>query len=278
MTSATRGQIIPLFLTVVAFFGLSLALYAFIHILNLFPTQTKIITQIRPVDVLVGMTIYLKTSIDFAIFIGNLMRKNTGLKKRIAIEFGTAAGNALGTLSILAVWFFLKGAPVALLVMIVIASLVLFRMAQESFEEFLHKGTFLQFHKSVSFLNQQVKIINKVSKPFINFIIPNLSLISVKKMSFFPLLFFSFTIPFILGLDDFAGYVPLFSIVNVFSFSIGVFLGHMLLNIGLFIMPKKTTSLVENPAILLLGGLAFVGIASWGFYEAFKILLSLLGF
>ena len=49
------------------------------------------------------------------------------------------------------------------------------------------------------------------------------------------LLLFSFSVPFILGLDDFAGYVPLFNIINVFGFSLGVIGAHMLLNIALFI-------------------------------------------
>jgi len=273
MKISVKELIIPLALAVIAFLGLSTILYFFIHILNLFPIQARIIPQLRLADVLVGLTIYLKTSIDFAIFIGNLMRKNIGWKKRVAIEFGTAAGNALGTLFILAIWYFLKEAPLLLVAMIIIASLVLLRMAEESLEEFLHKRNFLAFHNSISFLNQQVKLINKITKPLLGRISPNLSLTGIKEMSFFSLLFFSFTIPFILGLDDFAGYVPLFSVVNVFGFAVGVFLGHMLLNLGLFIMPKKTTKLVENSIVLLIGGVAFVGIATWGFVEAIKILL-----
>jgi len=54
-------------------------------------------------------------------------------------------------------------------------------------------------------------------------------------MAFLPLCVFSFTVPFILGLDDFAGYVPLFDLINVFGFAIGVFSGHMFLNIMLYI-------------------------------------------
>ena len=81
---------------------------------------------------------------------------------------------------------------------------------------------------------------------------------------------------FILGLDDFAGYIPLFSIVNVFGFAVGVFLGHMILNIGLFISPKTTTALVRTPIVMIIGGVAFVGIAAWGIYEAIHLALQLL--
>lgn len=78
--------------------------------------------------------------------------------------------------------------------------------------------------------------------------------------------------PFILGLDDFAGYVLLFNIVNVFGFGIGVFLGHMVLNIFLCISPKRTIQAVKNPLIAFIGSVAFIILACWGFYEAFKLL------
>jgi hypothetical protein len=82
----------------------------------------------------------------------------------------------------------------------------------------------------------------------------------------------SFTVPFILGLDDFAGYVPLFNVVNVFGFAIGVFLGHMVLNIFLYLSPKRTIQAVKNPIISLVGSIAFVLLAGWGLFEAYKLL------
>ena len=91
-------------------------------------------------------------------------------------------------------------------------------------------------------------------------------------MAIWGLLASSFTIPFILGLDDFAGYVPVFDIVNVFGFSIGVIVGHMILNIFLFISPKNTIKAVKNPVVSILGSVAFVALALWGFYEVYKIL------
>jgi hypothetical protein len=92
------------------------------------------------------------------------------------------------------------------------------------------------------------------------------------KKTLFALLAMSFTVPFILGLDDFAGYVPLFSIVNVFGFSIGAMLAHMVLNISLYISPNRTIAAVKNPVLSLLGSIAFVGLAVWGFIEAFGLL------
>jgi len=156
--------------------------------------------------------------------------------------------------------------------MILIASFVLIRMAEESFEEFLKYKNFTQIHSSISILQKQLNLINKFSGKFLKPIIPNLSITNIKVLSFVNLAIFSITIPFILGLDDFAGYIPLFSVINIYGFTIGVFFGHMILNIGLFLSPQKTIILVRHPIILLIGGIAFVGIAFWGFWEVFKIL------
>lgn len=87
---------------------------------------------------------------------------------------------------------------------------------------------------------------------------------------------FSFTIPFVLGLDDFAGYIPLFTLINVFGFSLGILLGHMLLTIGLFAFPKKTVEVVKHPIVLIVGGIAFIGLGIYGFYESIVILLGII--
>ena len=82
----------------------------------------------------------------------------------------------------------------------------------------------------------------------------------------------AFTVPFVLGLDDFAGYVPVFNIVNVFGFIVGVLLGHMILNIALYVSPRRTIATIENPVIAFVGGVAFVLLAGWGFVEAFRLI------
>lgn len=275
MKGTLKEQAIPLSLTVVTFLVLCTLLYITISLLNLFPASQKIQVILKPQDILVGMTIYLKTAIDFAIFIGNLMHTNPGWKKRIAIEIGTAVGNTGGTILILVLWNFFREVPLLMAVMIIIASLVLLRMAEESLEEFLQKRKKIPskpLHKSISFVEQQLDMINKLCKPVLGKLIPETGMTNSKSLSFWNLAWFSFTVPFILGLDDFAGYIPLFSVVNVFGFSVGVFLGHMILNASLFLSPDNTTKIVRHPIVLLIGGLAFVGIAGWGFYEVFHLL------
>ncbi len=272
-TKTLKEQLIPLSLTVLTFFALCALLYAFIFFLNLLPSQQKIDLTLRKRDILVGLTIYLKTSIDFAIFIGNLMRTNPGWKKRVSIEVGTAVGNAAGTLAILLIWNFFREVPILMAVMIAIASLVLLRMAEESIEEFLHtQNPQGKIHKTASLLSRQLGLLNRLFKPMLGKLIPNSSITNIKTLSFLNLAVFSFSIPFILGLDDFAGYIPLFSIINVFGFAVGVFLGHMVLNVSLFLSPSRTVSLVKQPIILVTGGIAFIGIALWGFYETYHII------
>jgi len=269
-------QLVPIILTVFTFLVLSTLLYGFLLFMNSFLLQNQVILDFRKRDVLIGIAVYLKTAIDFAIFIGNLMRTNPGWKKRIAIELGTAVGNAFGTFLVLAIWIFFKQIPILMAIMVFIASVVLFRMAQESFEEFLkQKKSFIKMRMPAYLLQSQLNVVSRLFRPLIGFFVPNLKLTRAKKLTFANLIVFSFTIPFILGLDDFAGYISLFSIINVFGFALGVLLGHMLLNIGLFTFPKKTVQIVTHPFVLIGGGFAFIVLGLWGFIETARVLLSI---
>lgn len=268
-----KNQVIALSLTVITFVVMVGLLWVEILLINFWSSE-KIITHFRISDVLIGMTIYLKTSIDFAIFIGRLMEKNPGLKGRIGIEIGTALGNAVGTFAILLLWAVFKEINWLLAIMIIIAALVLIRLAQDGLEHInTNQSSYpLLFRKGVRFLDVVLKKVNKPIEPVLSKILPAHSLSVTKKATLSGLLALSFTVPFVLGLDDFAGYVPLFNIVNVFGFAIGVFAGHMLLNIFLYISPKRTIALVKNPLISLLGSIAFIGLAAWGLYEAYLLL------
>lgn len=269
------SQVVPLCLTTIIFGFFVAFLYVEILFLNRF-TAMDIVRNVHLTDILVGMTIYLKTSVDFAIFIGNLMSKFRGWKNRIAIEIGTGAGNAAGTFMILFIWNFFRTVEWILAIMIFVAALVLLRLAEDGLEhaqagnnQNMPKG----FYVVVENFAKTLFFINKFSRRFLSFIIPNLSMKAENKnVKFWGLFAFAFSIPFILGLDDFAGYVPLFNVVNVFGFAIGVLAGHMILNIFLFLSPTKTISVVKNPIIAFLGSIAFVLLAFWGFWEVYKIL------
>lgn len=269
-------KIIPVFLTVLTFFVLSTLLYGVLLILDSLHLQYPIILDFRKRELLFGILIFLKTAIDFAIFMGNLMHTNPGWKKKIAIAFGTSIGNAFGTFLILTVWTLFKEIPALMVISILLSSVILLKLSEESFELFLkQKRSFIKIRMPVGLLQNQLDFVNSLFRPILKFFVPDLNLTRTKKLSFINLIVFSFTIPFILGINDFAGYIPLFEYVNVFGFTLGVMLGHMLLTIGLFSLPKKTVGIVKHPIILIGGGLAFLAIGIFGFYEAFKILLSI---
>lgn len=270
--SFAKRQLLPLSLTVVAFAILTALIYVEIHVLNQF-TVDDILLTINPLDVIIGLTIYLKTSIDFAVFIGNLMHKNPGTKNRIAIELGTALGNAAGTMAILLIWTFFKEVRWLLVIMIFLAAIVLFKLAEDSLEHAKDAPNHPKwFHFIVHKLEKVLHYFNVLTRPLLRRILPEGGMKASGFTKFWPLFLFSFSVPFILGLDDFAGYVPLFSIINVFGFAIGVFAGHMILNILLYISPERTIKLVKLPAFSLLGAVAFVMLGVYGFIEIAKII------
>lgn len=273
MKKTTRNQLIALPLTVLTCIVLVGFLFVEIVILNRFSSD-DISLHVRLGDILIGLTIYLKTSIDFAMFIGRLMEKNPGLKGRIGIEIGTAFGNAAGTFGILLIWTFFKEVDWLLAIMIFIAALVLIRLAQDGLEHIdTDKPSYpAAFRKGVKTFDRGLGFINKGLNPLLSRLLPSRSLKVTKQVGLWSLLTLAFTVPFILGLDDFAGYVPLFDVVNVFGFAIGVFVGHMILNIFLFISPKRTIALVKNPIISLVGSIAFILLAALGLFEAYKLL------
>lgn len=270
------AQVLPLSLTLIVAGVFTLLVYGEINLLNTF-TATDISTKIRWVDVGIGFTIYLKTSIDFAIFMGGLMQKNTGWKSRIAIEIGTAAGNAIGTMTILLVWTFFKEVEWLLALMIIVAALVLITLAEDGLEhaKAADRGYPAIFKKTVSVFERFLRFTNLIARPIVSRVLPGGGLQSVAKATFWSLMSFAFLIPFILGLDDFAGYVPLFSLVNIYGFCIGVFFAHALLNALLYLSPERTIRAVKNPVISLVGSMAFIGLAGLGIYEAAKLLFGL---
>ncbi len=267
-----QRQILPLILTVVVFFVLVGIFWLEIVGLNKV-TATDILLKVRWLDVLVGLTIYLKTSIDFAIFIGRLMDKFPTWKGRVAIEIGTAIGNAAGTMMILLIWTFFKEIRWLLALMIFLAALVLFRLAEDSLEHAKDEDGKMPawFRRFVEGFEYGLDKVNKAIAPILKYVLPSLQVKDQIQKGFWSLFIASFTVPFILGLDDFAGYVPLFSVVNVFGFGIGVFAGHMILNILLYISPARTIKVVKHPVISLVGSIAFVGLGIWGLVEVIKI-------
>ena len=268
------NQVVPLLLTFVVCAAGVGVLFLEIKLLNLFVVAREpIVPVLRLSDILIGMTIYLKTSIDFAIFIGRLMQQYPGWKNRILIEIGTAFGNIAGTLAILLIWDLFREVRVLMAVMITLAALVLLRMAEEGLEHVKDEmGTYkVSFGGFELWLEKILHSFNQMVAPVLSRLVPQTDMKAGTKKTVMGLFILAVTIPFILGLDDFAGYIPLFNVINVFGFATGVFLGHMILNIALFLSPKSTIRIVKNPIISFFGSVAFVGLALWGLFEAAKL-------
>ena len=251
-------------------------LFGEILVLNHF-TFDDIALHIRVQDILVGVVIYLKTSIDFAIFMGSLMQQNRGWKSRIAIEIGTAFGNGIGTLAVLIIWTFFKEINWLLALMTLVAAIVLVRLAEDGLEHAKtdDRGYPRIFRRMVTYLEKTLRFINTITNPVVSRILPGSTMQSKAKTTFWSLIGFAFLIPFVLGIDGFAGYVPLFSLVNVFGFCVGVFFAHAILNAFLFLSPEHTIKIVKNPVMSFLGSLAFLVLAVWGVYESIGLLFHL---
>jgi hypothetical protein len=267
--SAVLRQSIPLVLTVVILGILLVILHATLFLFNQIPGTIPLLLIIRPQDVIIGATIYLKTEIDFALLLGRLMHIYPGWRNRVALEIGSALGNAGGTILIIAIWILFKHIDILLALMIIVASLVLFELAHSGLE-YLSRWRFSLLHTVLDF-------IVKITNPLLSRLIPNIhaDLTGKENLSWKKLAVFSIKMPFILGLDDFAGYVPLFSVVNVYGFAVGVFCAHTLLNIFLFLSPKRTISIVKNEYVSFIGILIFVGLAFYGLFEAGKIIVGM---
>jgi hypothetical protein len=274
--SILKTQIIPLALTIITALALIGILTVEVIVLNAY-TLRDIVLHFNVFDVLLGITIYLKTSIDFAIYIGNLMAKNRDWRHRIAIEVGTAAGNAVGTMFVVILWAFFKEITWLLVAMIVLASIVLLKLAEDGLEHARTSDDAYPrwFRKTVTITELFLATINRVTAPVVSLIIPNVNARTPETLTFGALFILAFTVPFVLGLDDFAGYVALFNVINVYGFAIGVILAHMTLNILLYISPRHTIAVVKNAIISLIGSLAFIGIALWGLFEALTLTFKL---
>lgn len=178
-----KEQVIPITLTGVLFIILWALLYVEIQVLNHFQSTDPIQLNLLWADVLVGMTIYLKTSIDFAIFIGHLMRTHVGVRNRVAIECGTAIGNALGTFVILALWNIFREIDWLLAIMVILASLVLFKLAEDGLEHAQdEQGKYPTIFKhAVDGLELILEIINRFTQPLLSILVPHASLNTTTK-------------------------------------------------------------------------------------------------
>lgn len=262
-------QIVLIFIAFIIFIALSLFLKEFLAYLNNLHYFNNFSFNLQLGGLLLGITIYLKTSFDFAFFIGRLMERYPGWLNRLAIETGTAIGNFFGILLVLFIWLYFQENNILFIVMIFIASLILFELSYSGLEHIAswQEGGIKKILYQL--LEIPLRPIVRAELPILGKALPNLGqkFQGKSEVKWFSLLLFTFTIPFILGADDFAGYIPLFKLVNVYSFSVGILLAHTLLNISLFSFPAKTILLVKNQYVTYLGNLLFALLGIYGLIQ-----------
>lgn len=266
--SILYSQIIPLLVAFVSTIIFIAILFANITISNSVFPKDPIVLAVRVGDFLLGLYLYVKTSIDFAVFIGSMLSTNQGWKNRIAVEWGTSIGNFLGTLLVLWVWtIFRQTSPLLEGIIVLIASFVLLELAAGSLSR-INKDTL--FARTANFLLK----IRFITSTFLGWM-PDLegTMAGKKLPSFKALLLYSFTVPFVLGSDDFAGYISVFNVVNVFSFATGVVVGHGLLLAAIFAVPKAAERVLATTAFSILAVITFFVIFLIGFTDATRILL-----
>ena len=273
-----KSQIIPLIVAVtsaVFFVGL---LFVSISLTNFVFPQEKIHLSIKIFDLLLGFYLYVKTSIDFAVFIGNMLISNPRWKNRLIIEWGTSLGNFCGTILIIWIWsFFRTISPLLEGIVIVLASFVLLELAAGSLSRLRlaswnrEKSWHKYYFQLVSFLLR----IRHLTAPFLGWM-PDVEQTMTGKKFLKPasLLLYSFSVPFILGSDDFASYISIFNVVNIFSFAIGVILGHLLLLGSFFLAPSSLAKLLAKPAFSALAIFTFLLIFFVGIQDGLSVLLA----
>ena len=211
-----KNQLIPITVSLgffVVFVGLT---YLVLQVLNGFDSLTqKFVLGVSLTNVLLGMLIYLKTAVDYAIFVGLLMDKNEGTAKRIAMNAGTSVGAFIGVTLIVVLWSFFKEIPWLMAGLLVLAGAVLFSLgdtSQEHFQQVPRK------------LRRPLELFFDFHRPIVNaltFFMPDGDF-KPKTMKVWPLFFFSGFLPFLLGADDLAGYMTLITTTNIFGLLIGI--------------------------------------------------------
>lgn len=285
-----KGQLlIPLFFGAVLLLISSVLTVLIIHVLNKFLPETNNLKLVfRLGDFALGTTIYLKTAIDFAILMTLYMKVYPGWKNRMAIESGTTIGNTLGTILVIIIWGMLQQFKIVLNLMVFYSAIILIKLAYETLEhvedfsidisskypllDFIYDIIFWPLDAFIKISIYFIKIVWEIieATPF-DKLVPNLTISSEeirgKKLTYTALFLMTLGVPFALGLDDFAGYIGLLTVVNVLSFAIGVYFGHFILNTFLFLNPKKTMKIIGHPLISWIGSMALMFIAYLGLKE-----------
>ena len=265
--SALKAQLLPILVSTTLWLGFCFLTYVLLGWLNLSSlVRVKLPTSLTLWTVGLGVFIYLKTAVDYALFVGNLMSQNPGTKNRLLMNVGTQVGCFVGVTLILVLWAFFKELRWLMAGLLVLAAAVLFGLGDNSQDHFEGLPTWLK---------RPLEWFFQVTRPLVErltFFMPDGEL-DPKPLFPWPLFLVSMIIPFALGADDLAGYLALLTPGDAFGLLVGIYLGDALIDMALFLKPSWTVRVVTNPWVSYLGAWFFVGLGALSLYDAVRLFI-----
>jgi hypothetical protein len=270
LQSKTTRQTLPLITCLILFGLFTQSSASFItQLINPFSAE-KIQLHIQPFDVGVGFFLYFVTAVDYALIVGRMQVTNSGSKARFVMNVFTCLGCFMGVSLVLFLWGFAKEIDWLITAMLIFAGSVMIKLAFEGIEYFRNDAQIwrplrLGMAELLTFLHHFTE--------GLTFWIPELGSPKIERMSLVKLAKWSFLLPFIIGLDDFVGYMGAMTVYNVFSLLIGIFFADAFIDVLIFTSPKLTKKLVESALLSLLASFAFLYLMYQSYAEAAKLVL-----
>jgi len=238
------------------------------HLINPFSSE-KIAIQLHPIDVFVGFFLYFVTAVDYALIVGRMQIANPGGKARFVMNVCTCVGCFAGVSLVLFLWGFAKEIDWFIIVLLIFAGSVMIKLAYESLDYFAEAKSIWKPLRQVTVGG--VTFLHNLTQG-LTFWIPELGSPKVQKMSLLKLASWSFLLPFIIGLDDFVGYMGAMTIFNVFSLLIGIFFADVFIDVLIFTSPQITKRIVESAVLSFLASFAFLYLMYKSYSEAILLI------
>lgn len=235
------------------------------YFINPFSTE-QIQIVLYPSNILVGFFLYFVTAVDYALVVGRMQVVNSGFKARIVMNIFTCVGCYVGVSLVLFLWGFAKEVYWILVPLLIFAGAIMLKLAYEGKD-------YLVFDNPIAkkIGNGTTKLLTILYFPtrLLTAWVPELATPNVQRMHITELAKWSFLLPFIIGLDDFIGYMGAMTIYNVYSLLFGIYIADIVIDLIIFISPKFTKKLVESPMLSLLAAYAFLYLAFKSFSESY---------
>lgn len=229
-------------------------------------SSNKIHIVFYPTDFFVGFLLYFVTAIDYALIIGRMQTANPGNKARLIMNVFTCLGCFVGVTLILFLWGFAKEVSLIILPLLIFAGAVMVKLAYEGRSYYQQSPKINNIVKNLT--TATLNVLYYPTRVF-SFWLPELGSPNVQKMTIAHLAKWSFLLPFIIGLDDFIGYMGAMTLYNTFSLIAGIYFADIVIDILIFFSPKFTSKMVESPYLSLFASYAFLYLAYKSFSEAY---------